>query len=107
MVFEENVKMINDHNANLENTYTMGINKFADMTKAEFVATFMDHEFARNKVKKETNFKETNESYDWRSSTTVRDMKSGCISSWAFSAVAAAESYLSVVKSTKASLSVQ
>lgn len=97
MVFEENVKMIDEHNANPKNTYTMGINKFADMTKEEFVATFMDHQIVKEKVRKPTKFRETNESYDWRSSTTVRDMKSGCISSWAFSAVAAAESYLSVV----------
>jgi hypothetical protein len=34
--------MINEHNSNSQNTYTMAVNKFADMTKEEFIATYLD-----------------------------------------------------------------
>ncbi|CAK59481.1 unnamed protein product (macronuclear) [Paramecium tetraurelia] len=110
MIFEQNKKMIDEHNANPENTYTMALNQFADLTTEEFVATYLDSQLSAGLKKRSVKPKSQsipNEAYDWRNTTSVRDMKSGCISSWAFSTVGAAESYLTVVKSQKLSLSPQ
>jgi len=40
-VFEENLREINEHNSKLGKSYTMGINQFTGLTKAEFAETYL------------------------------------------------------------------
>jgi hypothetical protein len=40
-IFLRTLITINEHNANPKHTYTMGINQFTDLTKAEFEAIYL------------------------------------------------------------------
>jgi len=40
-VFEENLREINEHNSKLGKSYSMGINQFTGLTKAEFAETYL------------------------------------------------------------------
>jgi len=40
-VFDENVKIVNEHNSKLGKSYTMGINQFTAYTKEEFAALYL------------------------------------------------------------------
>jgi hypothetical protein len=50
----------------------MEANRFADLTKEEYIATYLNPELYRGVKRAPATF--TNESYDWRNTTTVRDM---------------------------------
>lgn len=40
LIFNENIKKINDHNNNTNRKFNQDLNSYADMTNAEFVANF-------------------------------------------------------------------
>ena len=46
--------MIDEHNFNPKNTYQMEINQFADLTKEEFMATYLSLEQTQGLKKKKT-----------------------------------------------------
>lgn len=101
MIWEANVKFVNKHNAEAEagvHTYTVEVNKFADLTSEEFRSMY--NGFNLTKVMKSEagipylkNGLKNPDSIDWRTQGYVTPVKNQaqCGSCWAFSTVASLE----------------
>ncbi|KAL9326912.1 hypothetical protein ACSQ67_007557 [Phaseolus vulgaris] len=117
-VFKDNLGFIQDHNAQ-NNTYTLGLNKFADITNEEYRAMYLGTRTdAKRRVMKTQS---TGHRYaynsgdqlpvhvDWRLKGAVGPIKDqgNCGSCWAFSTVAAVEGINNIVTGEFVSLSEQ
>jgi len=101
LIWESNLRFINQHNAEAEaghHTFTVGMNKYGDMTSEEFGAMYNGYNMtnAMNK-KRGTPYKmsavKIPDSVDWREQGYVTPVKDQgqCGSCWSFSAVASLE----------------
>lgn len=106
-IFTENVKEIEEHNSNPDNTFTMGINKFSDWSEAEKQAMLLPDDLPEpeietvlrpvkkgEKVNLEVRSGTVPDSWDWRAKGKVSPIRdqNPCSSCWAFGATAAIES---------------
>jgi len=101
MIFEKNVETIRKHNLEFDlglHSYTLGLNKFADMTLEEFRAVAMGYKLPTTRETTATTFlKPSNvqipDSVDWRTKGYVTDVKdqAQCGSCWAFSTTGSLE----------------
>jgi len=102
-IFKNNYLKINEVNSN-NNSYTLGINKFADLTHREFSSKYfgLGKNFTKgikkNMYKRDTRFTDKPigdlpDSVDWRADGLVTNVKDQgqCGSCWAFSAIATLE----------------
>ena len=104
-IFKANLKLINEHNARPNETYTVGVNEFADLTFEEFTAFYLADFSQINAYKtvekcEEPTIRKTSipDSVDWQEQNKVQEVKKQlmCGSCWAFSAVASLESAISI-----------
>jgi hypothetical protein len=95
LIWEENFRIIQEHNRKAHVNHTAAMNKYGDMTHEEFIATM-------NGFRRKQNFRPINrtttsgpvpKSVDWRTKGYVTDVKDQgrCGSCWAFSTVATLE----------------
>lgn len=115
-VFKANYDLINRHNAQPDITYTLAVNKFADLTFEEFKSYYLS-EFTADEDTKvhcvvNTDSKDPSvvpNIKDWWSEGVVRPAKNQaiCGSGWAFSAGGSIEAALMIKQSTWASVSEQ
>ncbi|KAI4343020.1 hypothetical protein MLD38_027570 [Melastoma candidum] len=115
-IFNDNVKFVQEFNRRNDVSYKLAVNKFADLTNEEFLATYANLKVdARpppssnaNRFRYE-NFTAIPETLDWRlkgAVTPIQDQGS-CGSCWAFSAVAAIEGITKIKTGKLMPLSVQ
>lgn len=94
-IYENNTKYINNHNYNKTSSYSLGINKFTDVSQEEFQSLYMSNNYRPHThlMPKRQVKNITPESVDWRANGWVTNVKdqNACGSCWAFSAIGAIE----------------
>jgi C1A family cysteine protease len=110
-VFKTNVDKIEKHNAG-KHSYTLGMNKFGDMSFEEFHAKYTGLKHIKNDYIRSKNVAHLHDvhaptSVDWRAKGAVTDVKDQgqCGSCWAFSATGSLEGAWQIAKKNLISLS--
>ncbi|KAG2666280.1 hypothetical protein I3843_15G048700 [Carya illinoinensis] len=116
-IFKDNLRFIDEHNAEKNRTYKLGLNRFADLTNEEYRTTYLGAKFSskRRLTRPSSNRYEplvgdkVPDSVDWRKEGAVVDVKDqgSCGSCWAFSTIAAVEGINKIVTGDLISLSEQ
>ncbi|KAI3665690.1 hypothetical protein L6452_44320 [Arctium lappa] len=120
-IFKDNLKFIDEHNFSGNRSYTVGLNRFADITNDEYRSMYLGtRSYADRRIAKlqragisqryaVENNEMLPENVDWRKSGAVAPVKDqgSCGSCWAFSTVAAVEGINKIVTGKLISLSEQ
>nr|BAA22544.1 FBSB precursor [Ananas comosus] len=115
-IFKNNVNHIETFNSRNENSYTLGINQFTDMTNNEFIAQYTGGISRPLNIEREpvVSFDDVDisavpQSIDWRDYGAVTSVKNQnpCGACWAFAAIATVESIYKIKKGILEPLSEQ
>ena len=112
-IFQDNMEYINNHNKNLNLSYTLGITNFADLTFEEF-SDYIDLSYSvdiGNNIctDQKTNTGNYPSSIDWRKKNAVTPVKDQgqCGSCWSFSTTGAVEGINAITNNKLLSFSEQ
>ncbi|CAI0389107.1 unnamed protein product [Linum tenue] len=116
-IFKDNLRFIDGHNS-LNHTYTVGLNKFADLTNDEYRSQYLGVRPGQGKPLRESRPSDRYaprvgeslpDSIDWRTKGAVAEVKDqgGCGSCWAFSTVSSVEGINQIVTGELITLSEQ
>ncbi|KVH98322.1 low-temperature-induced cysteine proteinase-like [Cynara cardunculus var. scolymus] len=116
-IFKDNLRYIDDHNSG-DQTYKLGLNKFADLSNEEYRSTYtgakrIDAKRKLNNVKSDRYSPRSDDVLpdfvDWRSSGAVAAVKDqgSCGSCWAFSTIGSVEAINQIVTGELITLSEQ
>ncbi|XP_061343144.1 cysteine proteinase mucunain-like [Gastrolobium bilobum] len=117
-IFKDNLRFIDEHNAKNQ-TYKVGLNRFADLSNEEYRAKYLGTRFDPNRNSKLAKTRSNRYAprvgdklpkfVDWRKKGAVVPVKNqgSCGSCWAFSAIAAVEGINKIVTGDLVSLSEQ
>ena len=116
-IFQQNLQKIQKHNANINTSYTLGVNPFADLTFEEFKAFYLvedpeDLQSPRQEQGKLLTFDLSSapvKQVDWRKKKVLGEIKNqgSCGSCWAFSAIGVVEAAFALFNNEKLVLSEQ
>ncbi len=114
-IFKDNLRFIDEHNAEENLSYKVGLNRFADLTNEEYRSTYLGAKSKPklSKVKSDRYAPRVGdslpESVDWRAKGAVAPIKDqgSCGSCWAFSTVNAVEGINQIVTGELITLSEQ
>ncbi|CAH1108912.1 unnamed protein product [Psylliodes chrysocephalus] len=113
-IFQDNVLKVNTHNARYEaglETYTMAVNKFADLTQEEFGAMLrrINGPIPKKNLTPHVQSVPVPEAIDWRERNAVSAVKDqgDCGSCWAFSTTGVLEGQNAIKNNITVPLSVQ
>ncbi|XP_020088995.1 fruit bromelain-like [Ananas comosus] len=105
-IFQDNVNYVETFNNRSGNSYTLGVNQFADMTTDEFLAQYTGLSVPANQKSEplmsfeDVNLSSAPQSVDWRDDRAVTEVKQQgtCSSCWAFVAAATVEGIYKIKK---------
>ena len=109
-VFAQNLAKVQAHSQKTEATYSLGLNKFADLTSAEFNAQYLGFKPQGKKAKNYDNtYVNAPASKDWSTTDAVTGVKDQgrCGSCWAFSTTGSIEGLYYLQNGTQRSFSEQ
>jgi len=113
-IFYDNLQIIINHNAEISNNFTLGINQFTDLTPIEFQKQYIggvpnNLTLASKCMQFSPSCKTIPDVVDWREMNAVTPVKDQqhCGSCWSFSATGAIEGAWSIAKGKLISLSEQ
>lgn len=110
-VFRNTLMALSKENSKNDNTFTVGVNKFADWTPAEFKRILSYKPIRSNRNASQAHLEQASipDSVDWRAQGKVNPVKDQgqCGSCWAFSAVGAMEGAWAIKSGNLLSLSEQ
>jgi len=105
-IFQQNLRKIQQHNADDSQTYKMDVNQFTDMTQEEFAEKILtkmsDLKTLQPKIFIEETYEPVPNGVDWRTSGAVSPVKNqgSCGSCWSFSTTGLLESTYKIKKGT-------
>ncbi|XP_057502568.1 actinidain-like [Actinidia eriantha] len=113
-IFKDNLRFVDEHNADVNRSYRVGLNQFSDLTVEEYQSIYLGNRFNPRRTKVSDRYEprvgdQLPDSIDWRAKGAVLGIKNqgNCGSCWAFAAIAAVEGINQLVTGNLISLSEQ